>query len=381
MKIFDHIHGYITICSSAKKIIDTKEFQRLRNIKQLGCVSLVFPSASHTRFEHSLGVYHMSCLYMRIMNKKQIYFNPKQYELISIAALIHDLGHGPFSHLFDNYVTNTEHEYRSIEIFKKLNSNYKFGYTEQDIEFMYNVIHPPDNLVDDNKYLYQIVSNKNGIDVDRFDYMLRDLKMTGIENRYDFDYNSLIYIMENSVIMNNEFLYKDNIRYLLDMFFQTRFVIYKKICNHKTVKSLEIMMGEILENLETTFQINDTIKNKDWDKFSTFTDNIVYSLDFLSKETKQNDYAFQLYKRIKQRNIYKLKEEYSIYDLNKINEINSHLEEKYEKNNYIISISTIRYYSDEYPKILMYNDEINENHFKNKGQDIYLVKVFQKNPT
>ena len=170
MKIFDHIHGYITICSSAKKIIDTKEFQRLRNIKQLGCVSLVFPSASHTRFEHSLGVYYMSCLYMRIMNKKQIYFNPKQYELISIAALIHDLGHGPFSHLFDNYVTNTEHEYRSIEIFKKLNSNYKFGYTEQDIEFMYNVIHPPDNLLDDNKYLYQIVSNKNGIDVDRFKY-------------------------------------------------------------------------------------------------------------------------------------------------------------------------------------------------------------------
>ena len=188
-------------------------FQRLRNIKQLGCVSLVFPSASHTRFEHSLGVYHMSCLYMKIMNKQQIYFNPKQYELISIAALIHDLGHGPFSHLFDNYVTDTEHEYRSIEIFKKLNSNYKFGYTEDDIQFMYNVIYPPDNLLDEKKYLYQIVSNKNGIDVDRFDYMLRDLKMTGIENRYDFDYNSLLNIMENSVIINNEFIYKDNIRF------------------------------------------------------------------------------------------------------------------------------------------------------------------------
>ena len=86
------------------------------------------------------------------------------------------------------------------------------------------------------------MSNKNGIDVDRFDYMLRDLKMTGIENRYDFDYNSLLNIMENSVIINNEFIYKDNIRYLLDMFFHTRFVIYKKVCNHKTVKSLEIMM-------------------------------------------------------------------------------------------------------------------------------------------
>jgi len=378
MKIFDHIHGYITISPSAKKIIDTNEFQRLRNIKQLGCVSLVFPSASHTRFEHSLGVYHMSCLYMKIMNRKQIYFNPKEFELISIAALIHDLGHGPFSHLFDNYVTDTEHEYRSIEIFKKLNFIYKFGYTENDIEFMYNVIHPHDNLVDEKKYLYQIVSNKNGIDVDRFDYMLRDLKMTGIENRYDFDYNSLLSIMENSVIINNEFIYNDNIRYLLDMFFHTRFVIYKKICNHKTVKSLEIMMGEILHNLDTTFHINDTIENKDWDKFSTFTDNIVYSLDFISDETKQNDYAYKLYERIKKRNIYKLKEEYSIYDINQINEIKSHLESKYDKNNHIINISTIRYYSDEFPKILMYNSEINENHFKNKGQDIYLVKVFQK---
>ena len=83
------------------------------------------------------------------MNKQQIYFNPKQYELISIAALIHDLGHGSFSHLFDNYVTDTEHEYRSIEIFKKLNSNYKFGYTEDDIQFIYNVIYPPDNLLDE----------------------------------------------------------------------------------------------------------------------------------------------------------------------------------------------------------------------------------------
>ena len=98
MKIFDHIHGYINICKSAKKILDTPEFQRLRNVKQLGCVYYVFPSASHNRFEHSLGVYHLTRLYMDKLNSmgNGVLFDQSEYKLISIAALIHDLGHGPF---------------------------------------------------------------------------------------------------------------------------------------------------------------------------------------------------------------------------------------------------------------------------------------------
>ena len=101
MEIYDIIHGNIIISPLAKKIIDTEEFQRLRNIKQLGCCNFVFPSATHTRFEHSIGVYHLSCKYIDILNRKKVYYNETERKCITLAALIHDLGHGPYSHLFD----------------------------------------------------------------------------------------------------------------------------------------------------------------------------------------------------------------------------------------------------------------------------------------
>ena len=82
MEIYDIIHGSIEIEPLAKKIIDTKEFQRLRNIKQLGCCNYVFPSASHTRFEHSIGVYHLACKYIDILNKETEYYTSTERKCI-----------------------------------------------------------------------------------------------------------------------------------------------------------------------------------------------------------------------------------------------------------------------------------------------------------
>ena len=380
MKIFDHIHGFINICNMGKRIIDTKEFQRLRNIKQLGCVYYVFLSASHNRFEHSLGVYHLTKLYMDYLNKQKPTFSRKQYELISSSALIHDLGHGPFSHLFDSYVTKTNHEYRSIEIFKMMNNKYDFGYSDDDIDFMYKVIYP-EEINDNNRHLYQIVSNKNGIDTDRMDYMLRDLKMTGIENRYHIDYNSMLYIMNNSIIHENfgcsDIFYKEDTKYFLEMFFQTRYNLYRKICNHKTVKSMEIMMGEILNLTENTFNINKSIHDKDWEKFCYFSDTIVHSLDFLSDSSKFSDDAYKLYHRIKCRKHYKLIEEYETKDSN----INKYIDlVKYNNpDKYIVSRSMISFYSEKYPQFLNENGvEVSKQFFDDRNKNLYLIKVFEK---
>ena len=201
MDVFDSVHGQIYISPKAKNIIDTKEFQRLRDIKQLGAIYQVFIGASHNRFEHSIGVYHLARCYMDILNKNFTYFSEKEYELISIGALIHDIGHGPYSHLFDSYIKINKHEYRSIELFRYMNSKYNLGFTSIEFDFIHKVIYPK-CIYDDKKYLYQIVSNSNGIDVDRIDYIIRDTKMTGLN--YGVEYER---IMNSTIIHDNELKY------------------------------------------------------------------------------------------------------------------------------------------------------------------------------
>ena len=156
--------------------------------------------------------------------------------------------------------------------------------------------------------------------------------------------------MENSVITKlddevcYEICYDEYIKYLIEMFFATRFSIYRKICHHKTVRSIELMMGEILKLLETTFHMNKSIENKDWEKFTTFNDNIIGSLDFLSDHSKNNDLAFHLYNRIKRRENYKLVKNLETFVYTDIKDIK--LKEYTDKNKFIINRSFISYYCD-----------------------------------
>ena len=266
MEIFDIIHGPIKICQDAKRIIDSPEYQRLRNIKQLGCVSYVFPCATHTRFEHSIGVYHLAKKYMDILNNN--YFTKIEYKLISIAALIHDLGHGPFSHLFDDFVGGKNHEYRSIELFKFMNTKYNLGYSEDNINFIKDVIEPHNIELKEKKYCYQIVSNKNGIDVDRMDYIMRDTKMTGLN--YGVEYER---IMNNSIIHNSEIYFSNKAQVPIEDFLRIRFILHTEIYNHQTVRSIEYMIKEIFEIIEPELNIKDNINTNNWEEFILYTDN------------------------------------------------------------------------------------------------------------
>ena len=189
MEIYDPIHGDIIIDPLAKRIIDTEEFQRLRYIKQLGCCYHVFPGACHNRFEHSLGVYHLAKEYIKILNTDN-QFTEKDELCISVGALIHDLGHGPYSHLFDDLVSEDKnHEYRSIKLFELMNDKYSLEFSEEDIKYIHDIIYPK-NITSEKKYLYQIVSNVNGVDVDRFDYLIRDIKMIGLN--YGIEYQRIM---------------------------------------------------------------------------------------------------------------------------------------------------------------------------------------------
>jgi len=334
MHLHCNIHGEIHIDRIAQKIIDTPEFQRLRNIRQLGCVSMVFPTAVHTRFEHSIGVYHLSKIYMKILNKFRENFNRTEYALISIAALIHDLGHGPYSHLFDDWQNINEHEYRSIEIFKMMNNKYHFGISEKNIQFIHDVIDPK-FIIDNKQYLYQIVSNKSGIDVDRIDYMMRDCKMCGLNYGCEF-----LKIMNNSGIVDGEIQYNLKAKVAIDDFIRTRFILHKEIYNHHTVVSIEMSIKQIFEELDEYFDIRKCLLEENWKKFVTMDDNIVAFLRLMPFSALL-DKSQRLLNDIKSRKIYKLVGE--VISDEKLDIIS-------EKDDVKISKRRIKYYSEEKPK-------------------------------
>lgn len=302
--INDNIHGSITLSRLACKIIDTPEFQRLRYIKQLSTCYFVFPNAVHTRFEHSIGTYQIckNMLHSLKKNSKKeeidiIKYIPelqerfkdnKDYlddfiiELVCIGALCHDLGHGPFSHLFDdNFLKNKTnideknkyHEYRScklLEIIIERDEEFKYIFTKDDIKFISNIINPDLNI--HNYYIYQIVSNPlNSIDVDKFDYLTRDSKMLNIN--ISFDYKRLV---NNAMVINNKICYPKKIDYDIINMFQTRYYLHKKVYNHKIVISSLLLITELLDELDKIINFTESVNNLD--EFIKYTDDYIINI-------------------------------------------------------------------------------------------------------
>lgn len=251
-KIYDVIHGFIEIPEYIVKIIDTVEFQRLRYIKQLGAASYVFPSATHTRFAHSIGVFYLASNLIKNLQKnhpeKEI--SDRHVMLIEIAALIHDLGHGPFSHLWDHYVIykdDDEHEVRGLNIFKEMVQKYDIGITRSEFDIICELVNP---TIESNKknWYYQIVANKNyQLDVDKLDYIQRDsfyignIGMIGNFERLITDVRIV-----TDCNGNEQLGWDKKLSYELFSVFTTRFKLHKLVYNHHTVKSHEYMLIHIL---------------------------------------------------------------------------------------------------------------------------------------
>jgi HD superfamily phosphohydrolase len=176
IKTSDAIYDeYIELTPLAKAIIDTPIYQYMRYIKQLAFIYLLYINANHTRFEHQVGTYYITKKWLAHIRK--LYPNCITDELtewIAIGGLCHDLGHGPFSHTFDE-ITDTKHEARSIQAFKYLVKTYKIPISDKGVEFIEHVI--------DGKFMdgypawyFELVCNKkNNLDSDKFDYLRRDM--------------------------------------------------------------------------------------------------------------------------------------------------------------------------------------------------------------
>ena len=261
------LHGFVSLTPLMCSIVDTPEFKRLHNLRQLGVTYTVYPSANHTRFEHSLGVAHLAKVLIKSLQTHQPELNisDKDVELVQIAGLVHDIGHGPFSHLYDDLFIGEgqqEHEARGITIFKKLVRDHNIGLTTDEVLMITNMIEPCGDLR--YNFMYQIVANKIcSIDVDKIDYIQRDSYHIGfgLSEKYErlLTMCRVVNFEGNSVLAWPEKL-QDEILSL----FQTLYRLHRKVYTHHTVKAAEYIIEDIqkemLVNVDTKFEkLNDSM--------------------------------------------------------------------------------------------------------------------------
>ena len=379
----DSIHGNIPICKYALQIIHTPEFQRLKKIKQLGNVHHVYMGAVHTRFEHSIGVSYLCGELITNLrsNQKELNITDRDITLIKIAGLCHDIGHGCFSHVFDNHFLKLklrgtskekyiDHEYRSECIVRHIIKKYDFDYTDEEVDIICEYISPKERTKKP-KYMYQIVANiDSGLDCDKIDYLIRDPKSTG--NIISFNYKLLL---ERARVIDNDicFPYDDAID--IQQMFSARYYMHKKVYQHPTIKALDHMITTMLCDLDSRLHISDNIDNID--AFCECTDSIIDIDAYMHKNTITCDLRDQ----INLRDIYKV-----IYKTTTVDTIMNERLMLHTANdnisNVIIDIATINYNSktsNPLSRICFYNRKSNiDVKFKTNDHEIIVPTTFSE---
>jgi len=264
---YDNIHGNIRVPPLLRAVIDTPQFNRLRSIKQLGLAYLVYPSADHNRYAHSLGVMHLADEFLVHLRKDEsLGITEVDHLCVMMAGLCHDLGHGPFSHLWEGFIREAQpgldwhHEESSIEMFNYLIQEndlepvfWQHGLTETDLEFIKEMIHFNPKPGEDYRgrgpekhFLYEIIANKiTGVDVDKWDYMMRD--DAGMKIGITFDYERLIHNCEVKEVKGKLHLcFRDKEVENLQKMYLDRRRLHENGYQHKTVKKLDRMMIDVL---------------------------------------------------------------------------------------------------------------------------------------
>jgi HD superfamily phosphohydrolase len=232
--INDPVYGFIRFPErELMEIINHPWFQRLRRIKQMGMADLVYPGAVHTRFAHSLGACHLAGKAMDELRAKGIATNNEEYLATRMAALLHDVGHGPFSHSLEkSLVGGVSHEILSGLIMKRMNDEMG-GILEKAIQ-VFDRSYPA-------HYLHQLVSSQ--MDVDRMDYLNRDSFYTGVsEGVIGYDR-----ILQMLTVNNNELLVEEKGVHSVEKFIIARRLMYWQVYLHKTVLGTELLLVNIMK--------------------------------------------------------------------------------------------------------------------------------------
>src|ERR1700757_344111 len=231
--INDPIYGFVTLPAGLiYELIDHPYYQRLRHIKQLGMTNLVYPGALHTRFHHAIGAMHLMTEAIDVLRSKQIEITDEEAEAVSVAILLHDIGHGPFSHALEHtLVQGVSHEDISALLMEKLNQEFKGGLSLAIKIF---------NDKYKKKFLHQLVSSQ--LDMDRLDYLKRDSFFTGVSEGV-ISSDRIIKMLN---VKNDQLVIEEKGIYSIEKFIIARRLMYWQVYLHKTVVAAENVLVGIL---------------------------------------------------------------------------------------------------------------------------------------
>lgn len=416
--IFDPVYNInIPVPCYLTKIINTIEFKRLKNIKQLGNTHYLYPSATHTRFEHSIGVSYLAGELLSTLQKKQpeLQITNRDKELVQVAGLCHDIGHACFSHLFDSFLKKNniiknsddsdceenqeiedsneklvDHENRSLRIISDMNLKYSLGYNQDEITFIKDLIKGKRSpYIRKSNFYYEIIANNiSGLDCDKIDYLLRDSRNAlGVINPINYDL-----LIKTARVIEDTICYEDSCGYILYQLFSLRSSMHKRVYQHEKVISYDCIITDILELIDKEEDILNNISNLDY--FYKFTDDII---DKFLYKTENKDIKL-LYNRLYKDDLYKCMKKFIFKDKKEAKRKESKINEIIKRNNsnniFKVNFSKINFgYNNKNPvnKIYFYSEQDLNSKFKKKKDDIsftlpnifeeYIIRIFCKNPS
>ncbi len=231
--INDPVHGFIGIPAGVVlRIIEHPYFQRLRDIKQLGLTNLVYPGATHSRLSHALGAMHLMREAVTVLRSKGINITPHEEESAAAAMLLHDIGHGPFSHaLENNIISGVSHEEISLALMRRVNREFSGGL--DTAVSIFEGSYP-------KQFLHQLLSGQ--LDADRLDYLKRDSFFSGVAEGMI----GLERIIKMMNVVDNNLVVEEKGIYSIEKFLISRRLMYWQVYLHKTVVAAEQLLNEIL---------------------------------------------------------------------------------------------------------------------------------------
>ncbi|MFT4851266.1 MAG: HD superfamily phosphohydrolase, partial [Sediminicola sp.] len=238
----DPIYGFITVPSKLIfELIEHPYFQRLRRISQMGMSYLVYPGAHHTRFHHALGAMHLMQKAVQVLRLKGVAISKDEEEALYIAILLHDIGHGPFSHAMEHsIVNNLSHEHLSLLFMEQLNRQFNNRLTFA-IQIFKNEYH--------RDFLHQLISSQ--LDMDRLDYLRRDSFYTGVPEGA-VNSERLITMLN---VVDDKLVVEEKAIYSVEKFIVARRLMYWQVYLHKTSLVAEQLLVRVLKRAkELTLQ-------------------------------------------------------------------------------------------------------------------------------